>query len=337
MTVKLSPLFNDEQLDNNGLPLAGGLVYWYAAGTSTPQDIFTSIAGDTAQANPVVLNSRGEPANPIWLTVGQSYKATLRDSVGNILRTIDNISGVNDVSFVDTSGVEWILFGAGATYISPTSFSVAGDRTSIFTKYRRLTGAISAGTWYGTISIDPVYSGGITTITTVNDSLTLDSGLSAVSYALLNSVHPSVPGNVPFPFGTICIFAQAAAPTGWTQIVDDPATNRILRVVNDGSAGGVGGSADPTVGPTGVPAHTHIVSGTVDSGNAVHFHTIPNLSVGIGTGLSAGAAAGQVYGGVTDTQNAPHDHTFSTTSQTNAGASNAVFRYVNVIACRYGP
>jgi hypothetical protein len=51
-TVKLSPLFNDAQLDSSGDPLSGGKVYWYAAGSSTAQNTYTDI-----------LNARGEPAS----------------------------------------------------------------------------------------------------------------------------------------------------------------------------------------------------------------------------------------------------------------------------------
>ena len=69
-SVKLSPLFNDAQLDNNGLPLSGGFVYWYIASTSTPVIVYTESTGTTPNTNPVVLNTRGEPVQPIWLPSG---------------------------------------------------------------------------------------------------------------------------------------------------------------------------------------------------------------------------------------------------------------------------
>jgi len=94
-SVKLSPLFNDAQLDNNGLPLSGGLVYWYLAGASTPVTVYAESTGSIVNTNPVVLTTRGEPTNPIWLPTGVAYKAVLHDSLGNLIRTIDNISAVN--------------------------------------------------------------------------------------------------------------------------------------------------------------------------------------------------------------------------------------------------
>jgi hypothetical protein len=97
-SVKLSPLFNDAQLDNNGIPLSGGMVYWYLAGTTTPTIVYSESSGSVANTNPVILNTRGEPVNPIWLPTGDTYKAILNDSLGNLIRTIDNISGVNDTT-----------------------------------------------------------------------------------------------------------------------------------------------------------------------------------------------------------------------------------------------
>ena len=46
---------------NNGQigPLNGGKVYFYVAGTSTPQDTYTDSTGKTANANPVILDSAG--------------------------------------------------------------------------------------------------------------------------------------------------------------------------------------------------------------------------------------------------------------------------------------
>lgn len=55
--------------------------------------------------------------------------------------------------------------------------------------------------------------------------------------------------------GTIGVFFQAAAPTGWTKITTADA--RALRIVS-GSGGGVGGSQDPAT--TITLAHTHTIS-----------------------------------------------------------------------------
>lgn len=64
--------------DSTGAPLAGGKVYFFAAGTSTPKDTFTTAAGNVANTNPVILDSQG--AAVIFLS--GSYKVNVTDSTG---------------------------------------------------------------------------------------------------------------------------------------------------------------------------------------------------------------------------------------------------------------
>ena len=188
MAVKLAPIFNDAQLDNNGLPLSGGLLTWYQAGTTTEAVTYTDSAGFIPQTSPIILNVRGEPDYPIWLTTGINYKAILSDATGNVIRIVDNLSGVNDTA--GASVTEWVLLPATATYISATSFSVAGDKTAVFTASRRIKATVSGGVCYATIT-GPIYAAGVTTVTVVNDATTLDSGLSAVYYGFMDPTHPS--------------------------------------------------------------------------------------------------------------------------------------------------
>ena len=79
--------------DNNGVPLAGGLIYTYAAGTTTPQATYTTNAGTTAHTNPIVLNSAGRvPGGEIWLVQGQNYKFVLQTSAAVLIATYDNVN-----------------------------------------------------------------------------------------------------------------------------------------------------------------------------------------------------------------------------------------------------
>jgi len=79
--------------DNNGVPLAGGLIYTYAAGTSTPQATYTTSAGNVAQANPIVLDSAGRvPSGEIWVPSGLAYKFVLQTSTNTLIATYNNIT-----------------------------------------------------------------------------------------------------------------------------------------------------------------------------------------------------------------------------------------------------
>jgi hypothetical protein len=65
--------------DGNGEPLAGGLLYTYEAGTTTPKDTFTDPAGTVSNPNPIVLDSEGKPENGAIYLDG-TYKFVLHDS-----------------------------------------------------------------------------------------------------------------------------------------------------------------------------------------------------------------------------------------------------------------
>jgi hypothetical protein len=95
MAVNLSPVGNGQQFfDNNGVPLSGGLLYTYQAGSSTPLATYTDINATVANANPIVLNSSGRLDNEIWLTYGYFYKFVLKTSAGTTLGTYDNLYGI---------------------------------------------------------------------------------------------------------------------------------------------------------------------------------------------------------------------------------------------------
>ena len=85
----VSPTAKAQFIDAAGIPLAGGFVYTYVAGTTTPQATYTDSAASTPNSNPIVLDSRGE-AN-IWLT-GASYKFKLTDANNTEIWTVDNIA-----------------------------------------------------------------------------------------------------------------------------------------------------------------------------------------------------------------------------------------------------
>lgn len=191
----LSPVCNDQTFDANGDPLNGGEIETYLAGSSTPAATYTDDTGVTPHSNPIVLNSLGYPtAGPIWLTGGIAYKFIIKNAAGSTLRTIDDISGINDAS---VSQSEWVESGLVPTYIGATSFSVPGDQTAILQINRRTRTTNTSGFVYSTIS-NSVFAAGITTVTLANDSGTLDAGLSLVAYGLLSADDPSIP-ELPVP------------------------------------------------------------------------------------------------------------------------------------------
>jgi hypothetical protein len=84
---------------NSGVPLSGGKLYTYAAGTTTPQATYTSSSGNTNHTNPIILDSAGRvPGGEIWLSA-PPYKFLLKDSNDVLIATYDNISGVGAANY----------------------------------------------------------------------------------------------------------------------------------------------------------------------------------------------------------------------------------------------
>ncbi len=118
-TVTLSQLPKLRFVDNNGIACSGCKVFTYAAGTTTKQNSYTDSTGTTPNANPVILDSRGEAA--VWLDQSLSYKVVLAPSTdsdppGNAFWTIDNISSIGGQLSLSSGAtlVGFIQQGAGA-------------------------------------------------------------------------------------------------------------------------------------------------------------------------------------------------------------------------------
>ena len=196
MGVKFSPIGNGTNwIPGSALVANGYKLFFYAAGTTTKQNTYTSNTGGTPNSNPITLNAYGRPANEIWLTEGLYYKVVIAsgsdtDPPSSGVTLGDYITGINDFSS-QVSDDQWTASGLTPTYISTTSFSVTGDQTAALHVGRRLKTVNTGGTIYSTITAS-VY-GSVTTVTVVNDSGTLDSGLSAVSYGILTTTNPSIP------------------------------------------------------------------------------------------------------------------------------------------------
>jgi hypothetical protein len=132
-TTSLSPTPKLQFFDLNGAPLSGGLLYTYAAGTTTPLASYTDSTGLIANTNPIVLDSRGE-AN-VWLS-GAIYKFALYTSASVLIWTVDNINGSTFASNAT---------GDGTT----TAFSVVNGFTAIYINgvyQNRNTYTVTSGT-----------------------------------------------------------------------------------------------------------------------------------------------------------------------------------------------
>ena len=152
MSVTLSPLAGAgwQFFDNNGIPLAGGLIYTYAAGTTTPQVTYTTSAGNIANANPIVLDSAGRVSNEVWLTSNLTYKFLLKTATGTQIGSYDNIPAATDAAYISaalaaSSGSSLIGFlQAGTGAVATTVQAKLRERVSVLDFGADPTGATSS-------------------------------------------------------------------------------------------------------------------------------------------------------------------------------------------------
>lgn len=112
------PLPEFQFADSNGAPLAGGLLYTYAAGTSTPLATYTDSTGMVSNTNPIVLDSAGRAS--IWIGAA-GYKLILRNADGVQQWSQDNVidTVLYFVNYVRTAGTSTLI-----TYTNPRTGAV---------------------------------------------------------------------------------------------------------------------------------------------------------------------------------------------------------------------
>ena len=88
--ASLSPPPKLQFFGTDGLPLVGGKLFTYAAGTTTPIATYTDNTQTNQNTNPVILDSNGQ-AN-VWLTDSVTYKYVLKDANDVLLFTVDYVS-----------------------------------------------------------------------------------------------------------------------------------------------------------------------------------------------------------------------------------------------------
>jgi hypothetical protein len=110
-----------QSFTNGGLVNASGTIDTFQAGTTTVTSVYTTSAGTTAHANPIVLDSTGRiPAGgEVWSLGGVAMKFVLKDSVSSAIQTIDNIYGINDPTSIGNLGP------SGATVSSAINMNAA--------------------------------------------------------------------------------------------------------------------------------------------------------------------------------------------------------------------
>jgi len=251
-----------------------------------------------------------------------------------------------------TQGVAGNLYRTGAGYTS----------TYINTSYAAEIEFNGGGT--GGIQFNLAPSGTAGTSASLTQAMTLfqSGGLSLGNTTDPGATNLSVTGSVTaasfsgtwasIPAGTVMLFQQTAAPTGWTKLTTN--NNAALRIVSgtagtggtvafttafasqtpagsvgtsitgvSGSVGISGGSvAATTLDTTMIPAHAHTYSGTTSTESVYHQHSVNGTMQSYGA-PSISSVQTAISSSATGNQNALHTHTYSgTTNNNGSGASH---------------
>lgn len=278
MTVNLSPFANPgaQFFDDNGVPLSGGKIYTYAAGTTTPKTTYTDYTGATAHSNPIILDAAGRPPSEVWLNYGDAYKFILKDSNDTLVGTFDHIDGIPPININLVR-----LYGSTSGYIDLVAPAVAGTNTITFPALTGTVALTSSPTFTGTSTFDTITaSGNITGAKTISGRLVSASQTVTVDQYL----YMDGTGQLKLPVGTT--FQRAGAFSGTGQI-----SGTTLTITNV-----LGGSLyiGATITGTGVTAGTRVTDFLTGSGGVGTYTVSVSQTVAAGTAIADAPVTGMI-------------------------------------------
>jgi hypothetical protein len=150
MTTRFSAPFV-QAINSVGTPLPGAKLYFYAAGTSTPQNTYSDAALTVPNANPVVADSGGKFGD-IFLGTS-NYKVVLTDSAGTTQYTADPVMGDASSSAVGSGSSQNLLVN-GAFSINQRGVSTAADGDYTLDRWYALSQTASIGVSQQTLQED---------------------------------------------------------------------------------------------------------------------------------------------------------------------------------------
>ena len=144
MICSLMPFPKPQFFDDNGIVLAGGTLYFFVSGTTTPLAVYSDSSGTTPLGTSVALDSAGRAE--AWLQQGLAYTITLKDQNGVQVWSVDGIvipipqsggtgsSGLNGL--IDVTVAAYGAVGDGET-----------DNTDAFELANTAAVTLGAGLW----------------------------------------------------------------------------------------------------------------------------------------------------------------------------------------------
>lgn len=280
------------------------------------------------------------------------------DQARNAILAVSTTTGANFAIYAPPAPKTYIFYNTSAYVATIYNSTVLGNTTAagngVAVPAGKKLAVFSDGTDFSTIEAVglsatlAVASGGTGATSAANARTNLgaqETLVSGTNIKTLNSESLLGSGNITitspeaFPSGTVMLFVQTAAPTGWTKSTAH--NNKALRLVS--GTVGTGGSAEFTTA-FGTPTVSGSVSlsGTVGATTLTttqmpshsHGYTISRVDstnlVGLTVGGSQGTASQGVSTGSTG-GNGSHDHSFSGSGSLSGATAAINVQYVDAI------
>lgn len=164
--------------NENGDPLSGGKLYTYEAGTNDDKTTWQDEAQTIPNTNPVILNDAGFAS----VFFSGSYNFVLTAADDSAVWSQDPVTSALSTEWVDCQA---------ATYVSPTSFTVAGNQAALFDVNRQLRLEAASEIYTYDFVVSAVFAGSLTTVETRNGQV--PSGLTGVCRQIMTV--PRLPFN----------------------------------------------------------------------------------------------------------------------------------------------
>lgn len=301
-----------QQFDSLGKPLNGGRLYFFQAGTTTPQSAYQDSGLTIPHPNPIVLDSAGR--------IPQFFLAD-----GSIKIRLDNAAGVTQIAADGVLVIGPSSGGGGGSPVDPTTIIATGDL-----KARYGVGALSGFVRANGRTIGSATSGATERANADCQALfqylwDTDANL-AVSGGRGASAAADWSANK-----TIALPDWRGRALAFLDDMGNSAAGRLTAAYFGTAAtalGAAGGTQSHALIQAELAQHAHSFAGTTGTESQSHTHAYSN-ALGAGNGAQAGgdftAARFVTNNTTTGTESTTHTHSFSgTTGTTGSGQAFSI-------------